>query len=270
MRLLILFASLNLWAGGVLDRQLPLENNRANQLFEEKNYEEALKAYLDLYGQDTENGALAYNIANTYAAMAEPEKAREFYQKALKSKHPEARDRAKFNMGNLEMASNQLQQAVRQYIDYLQAHPEDVDAKRNLEIALRQMEQQQQQQQNQDQNQQEQQDQEQQQNQNGQQGQQDQKQEQQQDQDQESQQDQQQQDQQQNQDQDEKGGQTPPEEKNREQEQQQQQSEQSKEGELNEAMKEQILEALNEQELQQQKEFQKRKVGRIKRRAKDW
>lgn len=247
-----------------MDRQIPLGNNHANELFEQKSYEEALKAYLDLYGQDTENGALAYNIGNAYVALGDMEKASEFFQRAAGSDHEEAKSRARFNMGNLQLKSDRPQDAVKQYVDYLKDRPEDVEAKRNLEIALRKLEQQQQdQQQNQDQqNQDQDQDQEQQQQP-------------QQNQDQENQEDQQQQDQQQ-QDQQQSPDQEEQQENQQQQDEQQEQQQPSEprpkeqEGQLNEAMKEQILDALEEQELKQQKEFQKRKIGRIKRRAKDW
>lgn len=257
--------ALPLWATGWMDRQIPLGNNRANELFEQKNYQEALKTYLDLYGQDTENGALAYNIGNAYMAIGDLEKASEFYQRAVGSDHQEAKNRARFNMGNLRLNSDQPQAAAKQYVDYLKDRPEDVDAKRNLEIALRKLERQQQQ--NQDrQNQDQDQDQEQEQQQRQNQDQQDQRQ-------QEDQQDQQPRPDQNERDQNQGRDQRQDQQQEQKEQDRQQPSErqpQEREGELNEAMKEQILDALEEQELKQQKEFQKRKIGRIKRRAKDW
>ena len=253
-----LYGGMSLFATNVFQRQLPLENNRANELFASQAYEDALKSYLDLYGQDTQNGALAYNIGNTYAVMGDLEKAGEFYQKAMTSTDREAGNRARFNLGNLQMAAQQHGEAVKQYIDYLRQNPDDVDAKRNLELALRQLEQMPQQQQPQDQeNEDQEQEQDQEQSQDQQQGQQEQ-----QDQNQENQQDSQDQDQQEE-------GQQQNQPDPSQQEQQQQQG-QPKEDELDESMKEQILQALKEQEMQQQKEYQKRKVGGPKRRAKDW
>ncbi len=279
-------------ANKILDRQMPLRNNEANELFHQQKYDEALKSYLDLYGQDTGDGALAYNIGNTYAAMGDMEKASEFFQKAISAKNSEASNRARFNLGNLQMANQKMQDAVKQYADYLRANPDDQDAKRNLEVALKMMEQQQQQQQqNQDQQDQENQDQEnqdqqQQQSQDGQseenQDQQNQDQQSQDQQDQQNQQNKDQQDQQdgdqnQNQqdqqDQEEKDQQDQQDQKDKE-DQQQQQQQQAQEGEnqdkMDESMKQQILEALSEQEKKQQKEYQKRKLGPQRRRAKDW
>ncbi len=271
-------------ASGVLD-QLPVRNNEANALFQAQKYEDALKMYLDLYGQDQQGeqkGALAYNIANTFAQLGQMEKAEEFYQKAASSPHPEAQNRARFNLGNLQMGNQKLKEAVQNYVDDLRRNPDDPDAKRNLEIALRQMEQQQQQQQqdqeNQEQNEDQEQEQQQQQGQN-QDGESDEEQkEQQQPQEGENQEDQQQQqqdpqsaDQEQNPDEQQQAqqqDQQPEDEKER----QEQQAKENQEGEepLNESMKQQILQALEEQEKQQQKEYQKRKIGPVRRRAKDW
>ena len=253
-----------LTAQDFLDRKIPLGNHKANQLYMEENYQEALKSYLDLYGQDTENGALAYNLGNTYAALGDMQKAEEYYQRAARLKNPEAEVRSQFNLGNLQMQGQQFGDAVQSYADYLRNRPEDTDAKRNLELALRQLEQQQQQKQQKDQDQEQDQEQNEEESESSSsesQDQQDQEQEEspsqsEQEQNQENQQQQKPQDQEQQEEQS-------PEPKNQPEQQPQDQS-------MDEDMKEQILEALKEQELEQQKEHQKRKIGRVKRRAKDW
>ncbi len=263
MRLLPLFLlCMPLAAQTLIDRQmLPYTNDKANKLFEEKRYEDALKIYQDLYGKDTKNGALAYNMGNTYAAMGETEKAQDFYSKAISSDNEEARQRSRFNLGNLQMGAKKINDAVNQYVDYLHESPGDIDAKRNLELALREL-QQEEQQQEQDENdenkdQDEQKEQQQQQQQQSDENQDQEKDEQQQEQEQQDKEDEQKQ-QQQQQKEDEKEGE---EEKKEPQEQ---------EDTLNEKMKEQILKALQEQEMEQQKEYQKRKIGKVRKRAKDW
>lgn len=288
MTLLFLFASLAM-AQDPLGRQLPLANNEANQLFEAQDLEGARELYEELYEKDPENGALAYNLGNVYNALGDAEKATEFYQQAIKSKNSVAANRGRFNLGTTQMAAQSPQEAVTSFTDYLRSNPDDVDAKRNLELALRMMQQQQnqdQQQENEDQEQQENQDQQQQQQQNGenqedeqqnqdqQQNQQNQDQQNQQNQDQQDQQNQDQQNQQNQQDEqeqneDQQQQQNPQEGEDEQQEQQQPQNE-SEEDSLNDQVKEQILEALNEQELKQQKQYQQRKIGTVKRRAKDW
>lgn len=282
-------------AGGSFDRQIPLTNNKANELFEAQDYQAALDAYLEAYQLDRTNGALAYNIANTYHAMGDSENAATYYQKALEGDHDQARQFSEFNLGNLDMAQQKPGEAIKRYVNYLKNQPNDIDAKRNLELALRQLQQQQQQQQqneqnqdqeNQDQQQQDQQSQSQQQenqdqqnqdqNQSSQNERQDQENQQQNQQDQ-NQQDQNQQDQQQDKNQQDQNQQDQQQDKNQQQQDQKQQQEQKeapnpKEGDkgMDENLKKQILDALNEQEQQQQKAHQQRKIGKVKRRSKDW
>ena len=263
--IVLFLIALPVFSQSVIDRHmLPLENDEANRLFREGKVEDALKIYQDLYGQDTDNGALAYNLGNAYAARKEMEKAAEFYEKASRSDHEEARLRSQFNMGNIQMASEKPGEALKNYVDYLRARPDDVDAKRNLELALRKLQQQEQEQQKSEdkdeQQDQEKKEQDQQQQEQQQQDQQEKKEQEEQQQEQKEQ-DQQQQDQQQQGNED---------EKKKEEQKKQQQQQQEKESELSEKDKQQILEALKEQEQQQQKEFQKRKIGKTRRRAKDW
>lgn len=256
-----------LWAGLAaaqtpLKLQLPYKNDKANQLFEAKKYEEARKAYQDLLAKDPENGVLAYNLGNVYNALGDTAKATEMYEKALKSNDPDAANRSRFNLGTLDLKSQKPQEAISNLTQYLRKSPNDLDAKRNLELALRQLQQQQQQDKKDDKNQQNQQNQQDQQQSQAQQGKQDKdnqdKQDQQQGQSQ-SEKDQQQKNQDQNQ------GQNPD-----QQPQGQGQGQKSEQEKLNDQVKQQILDALNEQELRQQKQYQQRKIGSVRRRAKDW
>ena len=273
--------SLGVAAQDPLGRQLPMEVEAANQLFEAQDYEGAKALYEKLYEQEPENGALAYNLANVYNALGEAEKATELYKQAIESDNKTAAARGRFNLGTLQMGGQQPQEAVTSFTDYLRENPDDVDAKRNLELALRMMEQQQQQQQqgdpqDQDQNQSE--DRQQNQQAQNQEGGEDQQQQQQQqngegDDQESSEQQQARSDEEQNQDsqaQEDARQSEPKDEQGEEQAQQQPRENESDENALNDQVKEQILEALNEQELNQQKQYQQRRIGTVKRRAKDW
>lgn len=277
--ILLLCLSLPLYAQDVLNRQLPVENNDANTLYNEQRFDEAREVYEKLLENDPDNGALAYNLANTYAALGDIEKAQEFYKQAMKSDHQQAKARSRFNKGTMDMSAQNPGEAVKAFSDYLRSNPDDIDAKRNLELALRMLEQQQQQQQeqnqdNQDQENEDQENQDQQQQQNSQQNQDDQQD--QNSQDQQDQQNQQNQDDQQNQDQDNQDQQDQQNQQDQqgqnqeEQKDEQKKQDQSKEEALDEQVKQQILQAMDEQEKQQQKEYQKRKIGTVRRKAKDW
>ena len=278
---LVFFAAVEgLLPGG----QIPMKNSAANDLFAQQRFDEARSAYEEALEVDPKNGAVAYNLANTYAELGMMEEANELYRKAIKSKHSEAAALSRYNLGNLLMEQQNVQEAVDQYVDYLSQNPDDVDAKRNLQMALQQMQQQQQQQENQDdqENQDEQQQQQQQQSGGEQNDQQEQEQQQsqgeqdeQQEQEQQQQQSQSEQDEQQEQEQQQNQQQEQEQQDQGEQEEQQNQQQQQAQGEENqekmsEQLKEQILEALRQQELQTQKEHQQRKIGPVRKRSKDW
>ncbi|CAM2065593.1 Tetratricopeptide repeat protein [Sulfidibacter corallicola] len=263
-------------APGLLDTQIPTGNNEANLLYQDQQYQQALDKYLELYEKEPENSALAYNIANTYAAMGDTEKAGEFYQKAIEGEHVEAKSRSEFNMGNLQLESGKLEEAIRNYADYLRANPEDIDAKRNLEIALRRLQRMQQQQQKQPQKQKNEDKENKQENQqpqnmpNMEQN----------EQDQEQEQKQKEQQQQQEMDSDAKQGKEqgdeedklPKESKELKDAEQEDAKERKpeKDKKEEERRKEQIFETLADQEQEQQKEYQKRKMGKSPTKAKDW
>ncbi len=268
-----------MWTGLVLAQnpgklQLPYKNDMANKLYEQKKYDEARKAYEEMIKQDPENGALAYNLGNVYNALGDSAKATEMYEKALKSSDADAANRSRYNLGTLDLQSKKPQEAITNLTQYLRKSPNDLDAKRNLELALRQLQQQQQQDQNKDdKNQKDQQDQKDQQQSQGQQGKDDKdKQDQQQQGQSQNEKDQQKQDQQQkDQNKDQQQGQNKDQNQGKDQDQQQpQQGQKSEQDKLSDQVKQQILDALNEQELRQQKQYQQRKIGTVRRRAKDW
>ncbi len=277
---MIKYLAIMLWTGLALAQtplklQLPYKNDKANQLFEAKKYPEAEKAYQDLLAKDPENGVLAYNLGNVYNALGDTAKATEMYEKALKSNDPDAANRSRFNLGTLDLQSQKPQEAISNLTQYLRKSPNDLDAKRNLELALRQLQQQQQQDQNKDdKNQKDQQNQQDQQQSQGQQGKEDKDQKGQQGQDQNK--DQQGKDQNkdkqgqdQNKDQQQKQNQSQGQDPGQ-QPQGQGQGQKSEQEKLNDQVKQQILDALDEQELRQQKQYQQRKIGSVRRRAKDW
>ena len=252
------------------------ENNKANELFRSQHYQEALQEYLDLYAKNPDNGTLAYNLANTYEALGETEKAREFYQKAMKSQAEEAQNRSLYNLGTSQLKSQQYNDAIQNLVNYLKHNPQDMDAKRNLELALQNLQQQQQQstqnqQDKKDQNEPSQSDQ----NQQSGQGSSGDPESDAQNSDQQEQNPPQQQEPQSNSDpakQDSSEQPQNPEQGDQDEKDQnpaQNQKPQEKSN-FDENMKEQILQALADQEQKTQEEHQKRKVGRVMRRAKDW
>jgi Ca-activated chloride channel family protein len=193
---ILLLAALALTACGQSAEKL---NNDGNEAFANQDYQGALMAYHQAQEEAPELAEPHYNEANTHYRLEDYEQAQQQIEQALVSgEDQEALDQSSYyNLGNVFFQAEQYEAAIESYKEALRLDPTDLQAKQNLELALKQLQQQQQEQQQQQdqQNQDQQQDQ-----QNGDQSQDQQNQEQQQDQqNQDQQQDQQSQDQQQDQ-----------------------------------------------------------------------
>ena len=191
-------------------------NNKGNEAFANQDYDSALLAYNDAQEDAPEMAEPYYNAANTHYRQEDYEQAQQQIERALVGEeHLENLDQnSYYNLGNTFFQGQQLEAAIEAYKEALRLNPDDLQAKQNLELALRQQQQEQQQQ-------------EQQENQDQQEEQQDEEQQDQQDEQQnEEQQDEQQQDEQQNEDQ-----------------QDQQQDEQQQDGEPNDEQQEQESQA---------------------------
>ena len=217
---------------------------KANEAYENGNYEEAISLYKKAISSNPENARLYFNLANAQAKAGQPQEAiRTFEQFKSMTEDPEERAKANYNIGNVLTDTKKWDKAVEYYKQALRYMSEDSDAKHNFELAMKKekdQEQQQKQQNNQNRNNQNQQDQQQQNQQNQQQNQQNQ---QQQNQGEQNQQNQQQQ--------------------NRQQEQQTQK--------VSKAEAEQILKALEQKEKDLLKQFKKKKTESSKsKNEKDW
>jgi len=133
------------------------KNNEGNGLYEQKKFDEALKKYFDAQASRPGAPELHYNIGNVLFRKKEFDKAVEEYLRAQTSSDPVLSEAALFNRGNALAMQGKLEDAIQAYVQALRAKPDDTDAKRNLELALRLLEQQKkkqpQQQQQQDKNQ---------------------------------------------------------------------------------------------------------------------
>jgi tetratricopeptide (TPR) repeat protein len=144
------------WAAPAAADQAASKNNEGNRLYEQKKYDEALKMYVDAQAARPGAPQLHYNIGNVLFRKKEYEKAVEEYLRAQAAPDPVLSQAAIFNRGNALLMQGRPEEAIKAYVQALRARPDDTDSKRNLEIALRLLDQkkkqqQQQKQQNQDQ-----------------------------------------------------------------------------------------------------------------------
>lgn len=119
----------------------PRKNNEGNRLYQQKKFDEALKLYMDAQASRPGAPELHYNIGNVLFRKKEYDKAVEEYLRAQAAPDGVLSQAAVFNRGNALMMQGRLEDAVQAYVQALRARPDDTDAKRNLELALRQLEQ---------------------------------------------------------------------------------------------------------------------------------
>lgn len=144
------------------------KNKKANKLFDEGKYEDALKLYDDALLLSPGDNALKMNKGSALYRLNDYQKAQEAYKEALTDENKQKRADAYYNLGNIlfrqgeqmykagDPKSNELfKNAFEHYIQSLDLNPNDKNAKWNLQLAhemVKQTEQMQQQQQQNDQN----------------------------------------------------------------------------------------------------------------------
>ncbi len=135
--------------------------NKGNNLFEKEKYEDSLKKYTDAQLDNPESPILHYNMGNVYYKQGQYDKAIEELNKSLSSKENDLREKIYYNLGNTYFKKNDFMNAIEHYKKVLEINPDDEDAKYNIEITRKKMQenmqpqsgnQQQKQQQNQQQN----------------------------------------------------------------------------------------------------------------------
>jgi len=125
-------------------------NKKANKLYSQGKYEEALKLYDDALLLDPSDGKLKMNKGSALYRLNEFDEAENSYLDALSSlKDKKAQADAHYNLGNVQYkqgealeaqgnaasARGKYSQALENYINTLKLRPNDKDAKWNLQLA---------------------------------------------------------------------------------------------------------------------------------------
>jgi len=128
-------------------------NRQGNRLYADQQYDQALLAYQAAQAELPEQAELHYNVGNTLHRMGD-------YAKAVTETlqvRPDAPagllQSTAYNLGNSLYRLSDFGSAVEAYKQALRMRPDDQDAKYNLELALRKLQEQQEQQQQHDQQQ---------------------------------------------------------------------------------------------------------------------
>ena len=142
-------------------RQTPEANAQGNDAFDAQDYAGAVEAYRRAQGSSPDLPEPFYNSGNSQYRQESYDDALSSYDQAQLNAGEGLTGSIHFNRGNVHFNREAYGEAAEAYKEVLRLNPDNEDAKRNLELALRHM-QQEQEQQEQQQGQQEQQDQQQQ------------------------------------------------------------------------------------------------------------
>ncbi|HSA59761.1 MAG TPA: VWA domain-containing protein [bacterium] len=130
---------------------LPGTIQEGERLYRAGKYDDALQKFLSAQIDHPQDTRLQYNLGNTYYQLKRYEDARKLFDAAAKSASKDARlqERSLYNRGNAQFRSDKLEDAVSSYEEALKIDPKDEDARYNLELARRRLEQKKEQQQEQ-------------------------------------------------------------------------------------------------------------------------
>jgi Ca-activated chloride channel homolog len=124
------------------------KNREGNKLFDQGKYAEAEKAYLDAQTQAPGRPELSYNMGNTRIQQKEYKDALKWLGQAMQKADKGLQQQTWYNAGNALYAMGNFQDAIQAYVQSLRLNPADRDAKHNLELSWRKLEEEKKKQQN--------------------------------------------------------------------------------------------------------------------------
>lgn len=127
---------------GAMAASVASKNKEGNRMYEQKRYQEAEKAYLDAQLEAPERPELSYNLGNTLARQKKFDLAAQSLRQAVARGNKGLQASGWYNLGNTLFESGKYQDAAQAYIQSLRTNPADRDAKHNLELSWRKMQQQ--------------------------------------------------------------------------------------------------------------------------------
>lgn len=102
-------------------------------------YDEALSALRTARSEMPNSAEIPYDEALAHLGKGEPDSAQVRFEEAMTLRGDAARAASGYNLGNQSMRARKFADAARHYRDALRVAPRDLDAKRNLEEAIRMM-----------------------------------------------------------------------------------------------------------------------------------
>lgn len=135
--------------GGVVDEAL-LRPSRATSagrtLYDEGNYPKALERFTEAASLRPEDARARFNLADALFKAGKLDEAGAIFRALGERDDAPLAFESRYNLGNVELSKQQFPEAVGAYRKALKLRQDDPDTRRNLELALRAIQQQQQQQ----------------------------------------------------------------------------------------------------------------------------
>jgi len=117
------------------------DGRKANEAYENGNYEEAEQLYLSAIEQNPDDGRLYFNLGNAQAKQGKIEEAIQSYMEFRGlATSPQDKAKAEYNIGTLLAEAKKWKPSATHFKNALKLNPTDFDAKHNLERALAEQE----------------------------------------------------------------------------------------------------------------------------------
>lgn len=117
------------------------DGRKANEAYENGNYEEAEQLYLAAIEEEPDNAKFYFNLGNAQAKQGKVEDAiQSFMEYRSLVESPQEKARAEYNIGTLLAEQNQWKPAATHFKNALKLNPADLDAKHNYERVLAEQE----------------------------------------------------------------------------------------------------------------------------------
>ncbi|MBU1076071.1 MAG: tetratricopeptide repeat protein [Spirochaetes bacterium] len=143
MKRIIIFTFMLFFSMGLTEvyGAFAFKNNKGNKLYKKEKYKDALKKYMDAQIDEPESPILHYNMGNTYYKQKQYDKAVDEFTKSLTSNDKQVRAKAYYNLGNTHFQGRDYLKAIEYYKKTLEIDPTDEDAKYNIEISRKRLQQ---------------------------------------------------------------------------------------------------------------------------------
>lgn len=132
--------------GGVVDEVLLRPSRATSQgrtLFDEGNYPKALERFTEAASIRPQDARARFNLGDALYKAGKLDEAAAIFQALGERDEAPLAFESRYNLGNVELSRQQLEEAVGAYRRALRLRPDDADTRRNLELALRAISQQQ-------------------------------------------------------------------------------------------------------------------------------